>query len=115
MQEADNFIFEQVNRKVLAARPAEQKPLGQDMVNWLHKFARNTKKNTNVVTLLEQIIGPEMMAHCKADSFRGGVLKLKVKAGPCMFQMRNMSSEILRQLQTAAPSANVNEIKLIAY
>jgi hypothetical protein len=114
MREADNFIFEQVNKKVIAARPAEQRPLGSDMADWLHKFTRNTKKNTSVVTLLEQIIGSEMMAHCRADSIRGGVLKIKVKAGPYMFQMRNMSSEILRQLQTAFPSSNINEIKLIA-
>ena len=114
MQEADNFILEQVNKKVLAARPGEQRPLGQDMYNWLHKFTRNTKKNTNVVTLLERIVGNEMMAHCKTDSIRGGVLKIKVKSGPYMFQMRNMSNEILRQLQTAYPSSNVNEIKIIA-
>jgi len=110
----EEFVLSQINKKVLAARPAEQQPLGQDMYNWLHKFTRNTKKNTNILTLLEQIVGEEMMAHCKADSIRGGVLKIKVKSGPYMFQMRNMSNEILRQLQTAYPSSNVNEIKIIA-
>jgi hypothetical protein len=115
MQDADNFILEQVNKKVLAARPAEHQPLGSDMCSWLHRFTRNTKSDTKVLSRLEQIIGAEMFANCKADSLRGGVLRLKVKAGPCMFQMRNMSGEILRQLQMAEPTSNINEIKLTAY
>jgi hypothetical protein len=110
----DEFILGQVNKKILAKRPAVEKPIGQDIYNWLGKFTRNTKRNTRVLSLLEQIAGHEMMANCKPDSLRGGVLKIKVKPGPYMFQVRNMSGEILRQLQVAYPSANITEIKLTA-
>jgi hypothetical protein len=110
----DEFTLGQVNKKILANRPAVDKPIGQDIYNWLGKFTRNTKKNTKVLSLLEQIAGHEVMANCKPDSFRGGVLKLKVKPGPYMFQIRNMSGDILKQLQAAYPSANITEIKLIA-
>jgi hypothetical protein len=110
----DEFILSQTNKKILANRPAATEPIGRDVYNWLSKYTKNTKKNTSILTLLEQIVGSEMMIHCKADSIRGGVLKIKVSSGPYMFQMRNMSGEILRQLQTALPSSNVNEIKIIA-
>jgi hypothetical protein len=110
----EEFILSQINKKILANRPAETEPIGRDVYNWLSKYTKNTKKNTSILTLLEQIVGSEMMIHCKADSIRGGVLKIKVQSGPYMFQMRNMSGEILRQLQTAYPSSNINEIKIIA-
>ncbi|MCE5339819.1 MAG: DUF721 domain-containing protein [Planctomycetaceae bacterium] len=110
----EEFILSQTNKKILANRPAAAEPIGRDVYNWLSKYTKNTKKNTSILTLLEQIVGSEMMIHCKADSIRGGVLKIKVRSGPYMFQMRNMSGEILRQLQTAYPSSNINEIKIIA-
>ncbi|MEN6384302.1 MAG: DUF721 domain-containing protein [Phycisphaerales bacterium] len=110
----DEFVLNQVNKKIVAGRPAVIKPIGNDIYNWLSKFTRNTKKNTKVLSLLEQIAGEEIMANCKPDSIRGGVLKLKVKPGPYMFQIRNMSGEILRKLQMSYPSANITEIKLVA-
>lgn len=111
----ENFKLEQVNKKILAGRPEMEKPIGQDVYHWLNRFTKKTKKNTRVLSLLEQIAGEEIMAHCTPDSINGGVLKIKVKPGPYMFQIRNMSGEILQQLQMAYPSANIREIKLVAH
>ncbi|HAL44657.1 MAG: hypothetical protein A2Y12_07885 [Planctomycetes bacterium GWF2_42_9] len=110
----DDFILGQANKQILSKRPAVVQPIGKDIYNWLGKYTRNTKKNTTILSLLQQIAGEEIMANCKPDSIRGGVLKIKVKPGPYMFQMRNMSGDILRRMQNALPSANISEIKLIA-
>lgn len=114
MPDAENFILEQVNKRILAGRPAEQKPIGQDICNWLSKVTKNTKKNSNVIGVLGQIVGEEIMQHCSCESIKSGILKIKVKPGPYMFQMRSMSGEILRRLRAEYPSANIREIKLTA-
>lgn len=107
------FILEQVNKRIKAGRPVKESPIGNDICSWLGRFTKNTSRNTQVLNMLEQIAGDEIMAHCRPDSISAGVLKIKVKPGPYMFQMKNMSSEILKQLQVAYPSANIREIKLI--
>lgn len=113
MQDAENFILEQVNKRIMAGRPIKESPIGNDICNLLFRFTKNTGRNMQVVNLLEQIAGEEIMANCRPESINGGVLKIKVKPGPYMFQMKNMSSEILKQLQAAFPSANIREIKLV--
>ncbi|HBG28465.1 MAG: hypothetical protein A2Y10_10805 [Planctomycetes bacterium GWF2_41_51] len=110
----ENFVLEQVNKKILAGRPAEQKPIGQDMCSWLSRVTKNTRKNSTVLSVLGQIIGEEIMQHCSPESIKAGVLKIKVKPGPYMFHLRNMTGEILRTLQTEYPSSHIREIKLIA-
>jgi len=113
MDGESEFVLEQANKKVLAGRPAEQEPIGKDIYNWLSRFTKNTKKNSRILNLLEQIVGNEIMTYCKPDSIRAGVLTISVRPGPYMFQMRNMSGEILKQLQSAYPSVNIREIKLV--
>jgi len=107
-----DFILEQANKKVIANRPEAAQPIGRDVYNWLDRFTKNVKKNTRTISLLEQIAGEEIMANCQADSISAGVLKIKVKPGPYMFHIKNKSSEILKQLQTAYPAANIREIRL---
>lgn len=114
MQNTEEFILEQANKKILASRPAGNRPIGHDIYNWLGKVTKNTRNNSNVVAMFGQIAGDEMMANCQPQSLRNGVLKIKVRPGPYMFQMRSMSSQFLKQLQSAYPSANIKEIKLVA-
>jgi len=110
----ENFILEQANKRILAGRPAEQKPIGQDICNWLSRVTKNSKKNTNVINILGRVVGEEIMQHCSCESIRSGVLKIRVKPGPYMFHLRNMTGEILKILQEEYPSSKIKEIKLIA-
>ncbi len=112
--QTEEFIFEQANRQILAKRPSVSQPLGKDICDWFSYITKSTKRNSCVVEMFSQIIGPELTAHCQAQSLKAGVLIIRVRPGPYMFHIRNMSSRILQQLQTAYPSANIREIKLVS-
>ncbi|MFA5293756.1 MAG: DUF721 domain-containing protein [Phycisphaerae bacterium] len=108
-----DFILEQANKKIVGHRQPASLPLGNDVYDYLGRFAKNTDKNIEILNLFEQIAGQEITAHCQLDSIRAGVLKVKVKPGPYMFHLRNRTDEILRQLQETCPSANIREIRLL--
>jgi hypothetical protein len=107
------FRLEQANKKIVTRRPPADLPMGQDVYDCLGKFAKNVKKNTQILSLFEQIAGSDIAAHCRPESIGAGVLKVQVKPGPYMFHLRNRTDEILKQMQSACPSANIREIRLL--
>ena len=77
------------------------------------KRLRKHKKQSSVVELLSHLLPRELEEHCRVTSFLQGVLKVEVEAGPYMFEMRSLRSQLLEQLQLNCPGAKVDSIRLV--
>ena len=59
-----------------------------------------------------QVVGDKLAENYQIDSCKAGVLKVKVKPGPYMFEIKAKATEIIEELRGQCPSLNIREIKL---
>lgn len=80
---------------------------------FLRSVARPARRNVSVPDAFEQIVGDGLAQNCRIESLTAGVMKVKVKSGPYMFELRTRAGQIIEQLKQQCPSSNIREIKLV--
>jgi hypothetical protein len=79
---------------------------------FLKKVARPARRNVSVPDAFEQIAGDSLAQNCRIESITAGILKVKAKPGPYMFELRTRAEQIVEQLKQQCPSSNIREIRL---
>jgi hypothetical protein len=77
------------------------------------RVARPAMRNVSVPEAFEQIAGDYLAQNCRIESLAAGVMKVKVKSGPYMFELRCRAGQIVEELKQQCPSSNIREIKLV--
>ena len=80
---------------------------------FLKSVARPARRNVSVPDAFEQIAGDGLARNCRIESLTAGVMKVKVKSGPYMFELRSRAGQIMEALKQQCPSSNIREIKLV--
>jgi hypothetical protein len=80
---------------------------------FLRSVASPARRNVSVPDAFEQIAGDGLAQNCRIESLTAGVMKVKVKSGPYMFELRTRAGQIIEQLKQQCPSSNIREIKLV--
>jgi hypothetical protein len=80
---------------------------------FLKKVARPAVRNVSIPDAFEQIVGQYVAQNCRIESIVAGILKVKTKPGPFMFELRTQAGQIVEQLKQQCPSANIREIRLV--
>jgi len=80
---------------------------------FLRSVARPARRNVSVPDAFEQIAGDSLAQNCRIESLTAGVMKVKVKSGPYMFELRTRAGQIIEQLKQQCPSSNIREIRLV--
>ena len=80
---------------------------------FLKSVARPARRNVSVPDAFEQIAGDSLAQNCRIESLIAGVMKVKVKSGPYMFELRSKAGQIVEELKQQCPSSNIREIKLV--
>ena len=80
---------------------------------FLRSVARPARRNVSVPDAFEQIAGDSLAQNCRIESLTAGVMKVRVKSGPYMFELRTRAGQIIEQLKQQCPSSNIREIKLV--
>jgi hypothetical protein len=86
--------------------------LTSEMKLFLRSFAGPARRNVLVPDAFKRAAGSRLAENCRIESLRAGVLKVKVKPGPYMFELRTRAAEIIEELKEQCPSSNIREIKL---
>lgn len=110
----DEEILESIILQKAAKKPQRQARSIGIIFEEYKKGLRKHKKQSGVVELLSLLLPKELEEHCQAASFLRGVLKVEVEAGPYMFEMQSLRSQLLEQLQLNCPGAKVDSIRLVA-
>jgi 3-methyladenine DNA glycosylase/8-oxoguanine DNA glycosylase len=87
--------------------------IAPELKKFLRSVARPAKRNISVPDAFEQIAGNVLAQNCRIESLAAGVMKVKVKSGPYMFELRTRAGQIVEQLKQQCPSSNIREIKLV--
>jgi hypothetical protein len=80
---------------------------------FLRSVARPARRNVSIPDAFEQIAGDSLAQNCRIESLKAGVIKVRVKSGPYMFELRTRAGQIIEQLKQQCPSSNIREIKLV--
>jgi hypothetical protein len=80
---------------------------------FLRSVARPARRNVSIPDAFEQIAGDSLAQNCRIESLTAGVMKVRVKSGPYMFELRTRAGQIIEQLKQQCPSTNIREIKLV--
>ena len=80
---------------------------------FLRSVARPARRNVSIPDAFEQIAGDGLAQNCRIESLTAGVMKVRVKSGPYMFDLRTRAGQIIVQLKQQCPSSNIREIKLV--
>jgi hypothetical protein len=80
---------------------------------FLKSVARPARRNVSIPDAFEQIAGENLARNCRIESLLAGVMKVKVKSGPYMFELRTRATQIVEGLKQQCPSSNIREIKLV--
>lgn len=87
--------------------------LAPEMSIYLRRSAGKARRNTYVPCIFEQVAGSMLAENCRIESLKAGVLKVRVKPGPYMFELRAKTDDIIEALRAHHPLPNIREIKLI--
>jgi hypothetical protein len=77
------------------------------------RVARPARRNVSIPEAFEQIAGDYLAQNCRIESLTAGVMKVKVKSGPYMFELRCRAGQIVEELKQQCPLSNIREIKLV--
>ncbi|MGA2915365.1 MAG: DciA family protein [Sedimentisphaerales bacterium] len=91
----------------------EVSPLADELALFLKKVARPAVRNVSIPDAFEQIAGEYLAQNCRIESITAGILKVKTKPGPFMFELQTKAGQIVEQLKRQCPSANIRQIRLI--
>jgi hypothetical protein len=80
---------------------------------FLKGVAGPARRNASILDAFEQIAGSSLSRNCRVESLAAGVMKVKVKSGPYMFELRSRAEQIIEELKQQCPSSNIKEIKLV--
>jgi hypothetical protein len=80
---------------------------------FIKHIARPAARSASIPETFKQVIGRDMAQYCQIDSIMAGVLRVKTKPGPFMFELQTQAGWIVEQLRQQCPSANIRQIKLV--
>ncbi|MBN1126284.1 MAG: DUF721 domain-containing protein [Sedimentisphaerales bacterium] len=89
-------------------------PIGLTVRQYLQDRGGMFKKNKIVIDTWNEIVPAEMCSHCMLVGIETGILTVEVDPGPYMHEMRLMSNELLRYLQSHCSRSGVRKIVLRA-
>jgi len=109
-----DVMLTKANRAMkLRRKEAKSNSIAGEMKLFLRSVARPARRNVSVPDAFEQIAGDILAQNCRIESLTAGVMKVKVRSGPYMFELRTRAGQIIEQLKQQCPSSNIREIKLI--
>jgi hypothetical protein len=108
-------LLAKANRTIKARRkkPVASNNIDGQMNLFLRSVARPARRNVSVPDAFGLIAGDSLAQNCRIESLTAGVMKVKVKAGPYMFELRTRTEQIIEELKQQCPSSNIREIRLI--
>lgn len=106
-------ILAKTNRAIKSKRAeaASGSSIAGELNLFLKTVAGPARRNMSVPEAFEQIAGSTLARNCRVESLKAGVLKVKVKAGPYMFELCTRAGEIVEQIKQRCPSSNIREIR----
>jgi len=108
-------ILSKANRAIKFRRK-EAKNIGgiaSELKLFLRSAARPARRNVSIPEAFEQIAGDGLAQNCRIESLITGIMRVEVKSGPYMFELRTRAGQIIEELKQQCPSSNIREIKLV--
>ncbi len=108
-------LLNKANRAVkFRRRPVKSSSnIAPELKLFLKKVARPAVRNVSVPDAFEQIAGQYLAANCRIESIAAGIMKIKTKPGPYMFELSTRAGQIVEQLKQQCPSSNIRQIRLV--
>ena len=108
-------LLNKANRtiKFRRTRTESNSSIASELKRFLKGVARPARRNVSIPDAFGQIAGDGLAQNCRIESLTAGVMKVKVKSGPYMFELRSRAGQIMEELKQQCPSSNIREIKLV--
>jgi predicted nucleic acid-binding Zn ribbon protein len=108
-------LFQRANKAVKFRRVKTKKTysITLELRQFVKRIAGPAKRGALVGEAFKQAAGDNLAENCRIESFKAGVLKVKVRPGPYMFELRRRATEIVEKLKEQCPSSHIREIKIV--
>ncbi|OHB59033.1 MAG: hypothetical protein A2173_07425 [Planctomycetes bacterium RBG_13_44_8b] len=108
-------MLQRANRAVKFKRAKTKKTFGitPELKQFVRQVARPANRGALIAEAFKSAAGSGLAENCRIESFRSGVLEIKVRPGPYMFELRKQSAEIVGEIRMRYPSSYIREIKIV--
>jgi hypothetical protein len=108
-------LLNKANRtiKFRQTKAGSNSSIAPELKRFLKNVAKPARRNVSVPDAFEQIAGDGLAQNCRIESLTAGIMKVKVKSGPYMFELRSKAGQIIEELKQQCPLSNIREIKLV--
>ncbi|HOK66893.1 MAG TPA: DUF721 domain-containing protein [Anaerohalosphaeraceae bacterium] len=108
----------QYKRQGLTASPdfpreSGPEPLANLVGRFLKERSAELEQNGQLLDVWDKIIPESLRPYCRLDGLRNGILSIKAASGPCFYQLKTMSDEMVRRFHQLCPSARIRKIRLL--
>ncbi len=108
-------LLQRANRAVKFRRVKTKKTysIAPELRRFIKRIAGPAKRGALVSEAFKLAAGGDIIENCRIESFKAGVLKVKVRPGPYMFELRRRATEIVEKMKEQCPSSHIREIKIV--
>ncbi|MBN1788534.1 MAG: DUF721 domain-containing protein [Sedimentisphaerales bacterium] len=110
----DEQLLQKANRAVNFRRAKVRKTenLAAELRVFIRKTAGPARRGATVSDAFKLAAGARLEKNCRVESFKAGVLKVSVKPGSYMFELRSRTKEITEEIAMRCPSSHIKAIKI---
>ena len=87
--------------------------LGDEIVVYLEKRSRMWTRNATVMDIWQQVVPSALQPFCRLDKRVGNTLYLQAAPGPYLYQVQNLSDELLDAIKQQAPRSGIQKIRVM--
>lgn len=108
-------LLQQANRavKFRRAKPRQTYSIASELGRFVKQIARPAKNGALVAEAFNLAAGSSLVENCRIESFKAGVLKIKVRPGSYMFELQKRAADIVAEMQMRNPALYIREIKAV--
>lgn len=108
-------LLQQANRAIKFRQACPQKADGiaPELGRFIKQIARPAKNGELVSEAFKLAAGSSLTENCRIESFKTGMLKIKVRPGSYMFELQKRAADIVAEMQMRNPALYIREIKTV--
>jgi hypothetical protein len=108
-------LLQRANRAVKIRRVKTKRAysIAPELKQFVKKIARPAKRSALIADAFKLAAGNSLAENCRIESFKTGVLKIKVRPGSYMFELQKRATDIVAEMKMQYPLSYIREIKTV--
>jgi len=87
-------------------------PLANLVGRFLEERSVELENSGRIIDAWDKIVPENLRPHCRLGGLQNGILTIEADSGPCLYQLKTLSNEMVRRFRQLCPSAKIQKIRL---